>query len=52
MFRMQENNFLIEANKSYWDEAKALADFGKIDYEEITFCIKAKNDYKPDGTFY
>ena len=27
-------------------------DFGKIDYEEITFCIKAKNDYKPDGTFY
>lgn len=27
-------------------------DFGKIDYKEITFCIKAADDYSADATFY
>ncbi|MCR4718100.1 MAG: hypothetical protein K5768_00540 [Firmicutes bacterium] len=27
-------------------------DFGKIDYKEITFCIKAADEYSADATFY
>ena len=27
-------------------------DFGKINYKEITFCIKAADDYSADATFY
>ena len=26
--------------------------FGKIDYKEISFCIKAADDHTPDGVFY
>lgn len=41
-------NFLAEANISYWNEEKALNDFGKINYWDSSEDTAAKKDYFVD----